>query len=362
MLASPACGLRQGIFEVAFLEIRCQSAAPTRSHSPSGGSWVRLLVALTVDGERPLILDPGCGSGTFLMSAYAYLAHSAGLNHKDLLSTIWGFDISPFAAELAVINLYRQDMAEFENFPRIVPGNFFERLPGETVEFPAPRASTGTKKVPVPIPNFDCIIGNPPYLRSQNQDDLDPGYRAKLFASAAKAGVSAPAKTDLFAFFIYHSISFMREGSRLGFVTPASWLTADYAYSLQAVLVGDVRLLAVVASNAESFFPQVDVNTVLLVAEKVATGAADERIKFVTLKQPLADLFGGKGIYWDNVVKLVDEIEAASDSTENARYRIKQIDMTSERKALQLNITTARNWSKYMRAPLSYYEIFGGSA
>ena len=38
-------------------------------------------------------------------------------SHKQLLSTIWGFDISPFAAELAVINMYRQDMSEFENSP-----------------------------------------------------------------------------------------------------------------------------------------------------------------------------------------------------------------------------------------------------
>jgi hypothetical protein len=33
-----------------------------------------LLVASTIDGERPFVLDPGCGSGTFLMSAYSYLA------------------------------------------------------------------------------------------------------------------------------------------------------------------------------------------------------------------------------------------------------------------------------------------------
>lgn len=321
-----------------------------------------LLVALTIDGERPHVLDPGCGSGTFLMSAYGYLAHSAHLAHKDLLSIIWGFDISPFAAELAVINLYRQDMAEFENFPRIVPGNFFERLPGQTVDFPAPRLTSGMKKVAVPIPIFDCIVGNPPYLRSQNQDDLDPSYRNKLFQAALSAGIRAPPKTDLFAFFIYHAVRFMREGSRLGFVTPASWLTADYAASLQETLLGKVRLVAVVASSVESFFPQVDINAVFLIAEKIGDDAEDDPIRFVTLRKPLAQLTAGKADYWTRVIKIARDIEAASTSLEEERFRIKLVDPAAERKALSDDRTKPRNWSKYMRAPLSYYALFERTA
>jgi methylase of polypeptide subunit release factors len=318
-----------------------------------------LLVALTIDGDRPLVLDPGCGSGTFLMSAYAYLAHSARLSHKDLLSIIWGFDISPFAAELAVINLYRQDMSAYENFPRIVPGNFFARSPGEKIDFPAPRITSGTQKVPVPIPVFDSIIGNPPYLRSQNQDDLDPQYRKFLFAAAAKAGFKAPPKTDLFAFFIYHATRFMRAGSRLGFVTPASWLTADYAATLQSALLGEIRLTAVIASAAESFFPQVDINTVLLIAEKTDQAAEEEPIRFVTLKKPIADLTAGNQTYWTRVVKLAQEIEGETRSVESDSYRIKLIDAAAERAALSAELDKPRNWSKYLRAPLSYYTIFG---
>lgn len=317
-----------------------------------------LLVALTIDGERPLVLDPGCGSGTFLMSAYSYLAHACHLGHKELLSVLWGFDISPFAAESAVINLYRQDLSEFENFPRVVAGDFFARAPGQTVGFPAPRITSGTKKVPVSVPIFDCIVGNPPYLRSQNQDDLDPEYRKRLFQSAANAGVDATSKTDLFAFFIYHSLRFMREGSRLGFVTPASWLTSDYASALQRTLLGGVRLVAVIASNAESFFPQVDVNTVLLVAEKPGPNAEKEPIRFVTLKKPIAQLTQGKTDYWSRVTELTGEIEAAGSSVEGERLRIKLVDSAEEQAAMPRGRARARNWSKYLRAPLSYYQIF----
>ncbi|OEI84746.1 N-6 DNA methylase [Brucella sp. BO3] len=321
-----------------------------------------LLVALTVDGTRPMVLDPGCGSGTFLMSLYGYIAHTTGLSHKELLSTIWGFDISPFAAELAVINLYRQNMSEYENFPRIVTGDFFSRNPGDTVPFPPPRITAGATKIDIPIPYFDCILGNPPYLRSQNQDDLDSGYRSRLFAAAARAGIQAPAKTDLFAFFIYHAMRFMQPGSRLGFVTPASWLTADYAYSLQEAFLGEIKLVTVVSSHAESFFPQVDINAVLLVAEKVASLEKNEPIRFVTLKQPIEKLTQGSGLYWDKVIKLADEIEASEISIETDMYRIKIIESGPERAAIKANRKSARNWSKFMRAPLSYYEIFERNA
>lgn len=318
-----------------------------------------LLVALTIDGARPLVLDPGCGSGTFLMSSYSYLAHASRLSHRELLSTIWGFDISPFAAELAVINLFRQNLSEYDNFPRIVPGNFFDRSPGETVEFPAPKVTSGPGKVPVPIPTFNCIVGNPPYLRSQNQDDLDPAYRSKLFEAAGKAGIDAPQKTDLFAFFIYQAIRFMEAGSRLGFVTPASWLTADYAASLQAILLGEVRLVAVVASAVEAFFPQVDVNTVLLVAERVDDTAEPSSLRFVTLKKRIADLTSGEGEYWDRVARLARQVDGSTISSENGSMRVKIVDSGDERAALMANRTGARNWSLYMRAPLSYYDIFG---
>ena len=324
-----------------------------------------LLVALTADGDRPLILDPGCGSGTFLMSAYDYLAEQNGMNHKEILSKVWGFDISPFSAELAAINLFRQDMSGFDNFPRIVPGNFFDRQPGQSVEFPPPRVVAGTAtKIPIPIPHFDCIVGNPPYLRSQNQDDLDPKYRDQLFGAAAKMGVKAEQKTDLFAFFIYHAFRFMKVGSRLGFVTPASWLTADYAVALQRLLMNDLRLMALVSSSAESFFPQVDVNTVLLIAERVEKSPADQtaQLRFVNLKMPIAKLIEGKGNRSKQMVELADFIADQTTSFEDERLRIKLVQLTHEKEALMENPTTPRNWSKFMRAPLSYYKLFKNAA
>jgi type I restriction-modification system DNA methylase subunit len=320
-----------------------------------------LLVGFAVDADDPSVLDPGCGSGTFVMRAYDYVKDRTGQPHGELLSKLWGFDISAFASELASINLFRQDMSAFDNFPRIVSGNFFERHIGEKIPFPPARAG-GQGKVKLDIPQFSAIVANPPYLRSQNQDDLNPKYKHTLFAAAGKNGVTAPAKTDLFAFFIYKALEFIKPGGRLGFVVSSSWLTSDFGAALQRVLIDPFRLIAVIGSQVESFFSQVDVNTVLIIAERRREGKIDpkEIIRFVSLKKKLDDLLipNADG-YWNKVQDLTDAIEMKTEAVDNDEFQLTTIPVEPERTALQGKDPSVRNWSVYLRAPLSYFELFG---
>ncbi len=320
-----------------------------------------LLVAFAVDADDPMVLDPGCGSGTFVMRAYDFLKEKTSETHGVLLSRIWGFDISAFATELASINLFRQDMSAFENFPRVVSGNFFSRFMGEEIPFPPARAG-GQDRVVIDIPQFSAIVANPPYLRSQNQDDLNPRYKQALFASAAKNGVSAAAKTDLFAFFLYKALEFIKPGGRLGFVVSASWLTSNFGASLQRVLLNRFRLIAVIGSQVESFFSQVDVNTVLIVAERRQEDKIepDEIVRFVSLKKTLSELLGPYADgYWDKVLSLTDAIEMKTEAFENDDFQLTTILAEPERAAVQGNRSNVRNWSVYLRAPLSYFKLFG---
>jgi type I restriction-modification system DNA methylase subunit len=322
-----------------------------------------LLVAFAVDGDDPTILDPGCGSGTFVMRAYDYLKSRSSESHGAILSRIWGFDISAFATELASINLFRQDMSAFDNFPRIISGNFFERFAGEEIPFPPARAG-GQDKVVIEIPLFSAIVANPPYLRSQNQDDLNKDYKQTLFGGAVKNGVSAGAKTDLFAFFIYKSLEFIKPGGRLGFVVSASWLTSDFGASLQRTLLERFRLVAVIGSKVESFFSQVDVNTVLIIAERRREAGLepDEIIRFVTLKTKLDDLLAPHtGGYWPRVQNLADSVEMATTAIENDVFQLTPVPAAPELSALQNAKDSVRNWSVYLRAPLSYFELFGAT-
>jgi methylase of polypeptide subunit release factors len=322
-----------------------------------------LLVSLSVVRDPPLVLDPGCGSGTFLLRTYDFLKNRFSFSHDKLLSLIWGFDISAFAAELAVINLFRQNLSVFENFPRIVPGDFFERLPGQEIPFP-PAKNGGQEKIMVAIPKFTSIIGNPPYLRSQNQDDLNPKYRNRLFSTAVKNIIKAPAKTDLFAFFLYKALDFLVPGGRIGFVTSSSWLTADFGTPIKKLLLDRLRLVAVFSSSAESFFSQVDINTTLIITElRDKPGIdKDEALRFVTLKRRISEIFPPGKDYWARIIAFMDTIESAKTSFETEDFRLTMIPAAAEKKALSNNHYGSRNWSLYLRAPASYFQLFGDDA
>ena len=79
---------------------------------------VDLIVSFCVRGGKDSVMDPTCGTGTFLIRSYNKLKQFEPKAHHELLNQLWGFDIAGFPAELATINLCRQDFGDYLNFPR----------------------------------------------------------------------------------------------------------------------------------------------------------------------------------------------------------------------------------------------------
>ncbi len=76
---------------------------------------VELINKLTIKDPDDKVLDPGCGSGTFLITAYNILKElkeDAGetVNHTEILDQLYGIDINRFPAHLTAINLALQDL------------------------------------------------------------------------------------------------------------------------------------------------------------------------------------------------------------------------------------------------------------
>ncbi len=137
---------------------------------------VDLINSFCIRNGNEKVLDPACGGGTFLVRAYArkrVLAESR--KHSELLTDIYGTDISQFAAHLTTMNLATRDLVEDENYPRIGRSDFFDVLPDSPfIKLPQKLKAQGlgTKYTDISIPPLDAVIANPPYVRQEDKEKI----------------------------------------------------------------------------------------------------------------------------------------------------------------------------------------------
>jgi len=192
---------------------------------------VDLINAFCIQGANDYVLDPTCGTGTFLVRAYDRLNYLGTREHKRLLSQLWGIDVAPFPAELATINLYRQDLSDYANFPRIDTRDFFEIKPRQKFRFPPPKPTDNPDfAVEVDMPLFDAAVGNFPFIRQELINKKIKGYKYKLEAVLtkdwkaeyrelfdSKGRLKLSGQADIYAYLFFHTARFLKDGGRMGF-------------------------------------------------------------------------------------------------------------------------------------------------
>ncbi len=133
---------------------------------------VDVINAFCIRKADAAVLDPACGSGTFLVRAYyRKLYLDKRLTNQELLAGLFGCDINIFPAHLATLNLAARYIANEENYPRIVRKNFFTVAPGKAFcEIPAVfRDRQGKREIEkISLPVLGAVVGNPPYVRHEH--------------------------------------------------------------------------------------------------------------------------------------------------------------------------------------------------
>jgi hypothetical protein len=376
---------------------------------------VDLIVTLCLRDGDNYVMDPTCGTGTFLIRSYDRLRHlgSRRKPHHQLLNQVWGFDIAGFPAELATINLYRQDLNDYLNFPRVLSKDFFDIMPRESFEFPPPKKTVRTgDRVKVGIPKFDVLVGNFPFIRQELIEKANKGYKKKLekvlFESWGKdysvlfnnnAGNSRvktehklrlSGQADIYAYMFFHAAAHLKVGGRMGFVTSNSWLDVAYGYELQRFFLSKFKIIAICESRCEPWFEQSAVNTVFTVLERCDDEGEKKNhfVRFVKAKKPLKELFPQNPLTdaqarWNALDSFVGRMEELPDrwnagirdgfkkfgpiqteyvsqpeiisyEDEDARVRmIRQGDLKDEVERAGQTV----KWGQYLRGPDIYFEI-----
>lgn len=355
---------------------------------------VDLINAFCVRSKDDKILDPTCGTGTFLIRAYDKMKISGQRDHKKLISQLWGIDVAPFPAELATINLYRQNIEDYANFPKIVRSDFFDVKPSQIFKFPVPK-STGEigQMLDEKLPEFDGAVGNFPYIRQELIEKRDPGYKKKIenvifndwkddyreLFDNGKVKISGQA--DIYTFLFFHTARLVKDGGRLGIVTSNAWLDVAYGYALQKFFLKNFKIIAIIESRCEPWFEDPSVNTIVTILERCKNKNERENhlVKFVKLKKKLKELIpwdmklqaterwgcldaivykieqaGRQHIKFDKKKAFIDLKGVATEDDKNVRIRvIKQSELLEKVESSGKTV----KWGQYLRAPDVYFEI-----
>lgn len=151
------------------------------------------------------ILEPSFGGCSFITAALSQLSDFGATNPVD---RVYGCDVDPAAFK------YLSDALQAE-----LPSQHF--LPCDFLQ---------TDAETWPMSGFDVVLGNPPYVSHHNMS-IDQKNSAKEAVNSS--GARLPGTASLWAYFVLHSMSFLRDGGRLAFVLPEAFLTSFYAKVIQ---------------------------------------------------------------------------------------------------------------------------------
>ncbi|KAF5046859.1 Type IIS restriction enzyme Eco57I [anaerobic digester metagenome] len=280
------------------------------------------------------ILDPACGSGSFLLGAYKYLLQwhrDYYSNQKDkkrlenkiyegkngewfltiqekkriLLNNIYGVDIDSQAVWVTKLSLLlkvlegeNKDVIEAQQKlykERALPdldsnikcGN---SLIGPEIYNDTDLELTGNdiKRInPFDWENefadifteggFDAVIGNPPYIRIQAMKEWAPKeveiYK-KTYHSASKGNY------DIYAVFVEKGLNLLNENGLLGYILPHKFFNAKYGQPLRSIITDGNNLDKIVHFGDKQIFERATTYTCLLFLNK----SISTKFKFIKVE------------------------------------------------------------------------------
>lgn len=290
--------------------------------------------------DRPLegfkVIDPTCGSGHFLLGAFARLVerwhhHAPGLELRtrvdNALASIYGVDINPFAVAIAKFRLIVAALQacgekSLVNAPKftlnVAAGDSLLHGPeqggahaldyGDTT-FDKDAAATGftystedatvLRKFLAPG-QYDAVVGNPPYIMVSDKA-LNARYREIYHFCKGRYALTIP--------FMEKFFELARPGDRAGWVgqiTSNSFMKREFGVPLIEEFLArkDLRL---VADTSGAYIPGHGTPTVILVGRNHGAVHDTARAVLGVQGEPGAPDNPTKGKVWTSIVEHVDQ-------------------------------------------------------
>jgi type I restriction enzyme M protein len=211
------------------------------------------------------ILDPSCGSGTFLIEALRLIFKEYSIERikEDALKILFGVDSNDMATALCKVNMvihgdgsanvYTRDaLSPLSNlpFPNIKTEVIQRFNKGSTVE--ALKEGFG----------FDVIVTNPPFSLEIKRNDY-PHYRMNEFVPFKNNTT-----TSSECFFAERWFQLLNPDGRIGVVLPFSLFDSSDYFKARLLFICYFRIVAIVGLPEHAFAPHAQQRTVLVFAKR----------------------------------------------------------------------------------------------
>ena len=280
-----------------------------------------ILASFTINKHDAKVLDPCCGDGNLLVSAYKRkknLKNNNNYSHNNLLSDISGIDIDPNLIQLSAFKLIGQDFngVDSDTNTTLNSGDFIlSDING----------------------SFDAVVMNPPYLRNEDLSASDKeSWLDKIEANTGKQSfIRSVSQPNHYYYFIEKAIAKLSEGGTGAFILMSKFLNNKDGYPLKKYLT---PYLEAVIHYPPSFFEGFKVTTDIFILKN--KNQASEKISFLNVKDTslLADL--------DTLKELISNKKNAL----NEHYSLINI--------LKSEIDPSSNWRLYLIDPEKKFEKF----
>ncbi len=243
--------------------------------------------------EQIKILDPACGSGSFLIKAFEVLdeslrnvrGHQATELEKSSLrkyrilrENLYGVDLDEQAIEIARLNLMLKALVADYKLPLLTDhmkvGNSLisdEKISNKPFRW----REEFTEVFKNENSGFDVIIGNPPYVRVDELNKVDKKYWKEKF-------LTSWGKYDLYYLFIEKSINILNSKGVLGFIVPNKFCVATSAKKLRKLLINNSCELNIISVSRHNIFEDASNYPVILIFKK---GKSFQKVKTTYLKE-----------------------------------------------------------------------------
>ena len=250
------------------------------------------------------LLDPSCGSGSFLVEA-AIRLRKEGSNQETIakrciVDHIHGSELTGFASRLAELNLIIQilplvkrieneeerqtqsfSVCSTDSLMKLYNHEEFEGI--EKVAFDTSEFTSTYKDVFIHLiaskNDFDFVVGNPPYVGEKGHKELFRRLQNHPYWNHFYKG-----KSDYLYYFIILGLSKLAEGGKLGFITTQYWLTADGAGNLRKYILQYAKIVEIIDFKGIKLFPEAQgQENIVFILEKcnIESERANNKIKII---------------------------------------------------------------------------------